>query len=131
MAAALLRELTKSAPDHIEGQLSFDEDNQLMRKIAMATDVSPLQRARMREAALALKDGRKTIPLRCAFCRSSSVRAADDPHNYEPRLGVVLTCAACGKDTRKSTAQAERVREIKAFIKEGIDLPMLKNPRWS
>jgi hypothetical protein len=97
-----------------------------MRRIAPEqAAVTPLQRTRMRAAALAIKDGTKHIPLRCVHCNSSSV--LPDPTMQIEYGEQVLDCAACGRFTRLSTASKQRQREITAYIREGIDLPKGKH----
>jgi hypothetical protein len=128
-AAALLSELSKPAPARIRGQLSldFDERHKMKTKALKPAEITPLQRARMKAAALAIKEGRKHIPLRCAFCQSTSLANDGDPFqltsDYEAVGEIILSCAACGRLTRLSTARKERKREIMAFIRAGIDLP--------
>lgn len=39
----------------------------------------------------------RTIPLRCAFCKSTQFVVPDE--DYQPKPGDMLTCANCGRES--------------------------------
>lgn len=80
-------------------------------------EASPVQRARMAEAAKALRDGRIKVPMTCATCHSASLIRDDDASGWE--------CLSCGRRTSNVLARQVRLQKMEKIIRDGIDVPGL------
>lgn len=79
-----------------------------------SVQVTPLQRARQKAAAVAVANGQKLIPIVCGSCGSPSIEQSE-------RNGC-LHCLQCSRDTPERDAHKARRVEIKRFITDGIDI---------
>jgi hypothetical protein len=101
--------------------------------------ITPIQRARMREAVRQLKEGLVKIPLACGHCNNPGVIEERQPlrvlTSYDPDAldqspydtVAVLRCLACGRMTSLATAHKLRRQKITAFIRRGVDVDV-RNP---
>lgn len=112
----------------IPGQMDLDaciadaEKEGSMRQNIPVDPESPVQKARMRAAAVALKTGKQKIALCCRHCHSESI--------YEDGIELATyICAACGRKTPIREAHNNRRRAMQAFIRQGIDLDMDRRAR--
>lgn len=116
-----------------------------LRRIAEQQEVTPLQRARMLAAAVAIKEGRVVVPIRCSHCKGTGLY--EDPMREtfgevlddETKAKVdrktlakshrLLICISCGQRTSLLTAHLQRREEISAFIRSGIDIGRSKRKK--
>jgi hypothetical protein len=87
-------------------------------------EASPVQRARMRAAAVAIQEGRIEVPLACGWCNGHSVVREQNQDTPKDPRGVHLECLSCGKATSMETARRLRRQKIAAIIRKGIDIDL-------
>ena len=83
---------------------------------------TPVQRARMRAAALAIATGSHVIHLTCSHCGASFLIPSPEERD-------VLLCQACGRRTPLDVAHDNRRKRIKEFIEVGVDVDLLGGGR--
>jgi hypothetical protein len=74
-----------------------------------------VQKARQREAARQIRDGKIVVLLTCGHCGGSSLH--DDVRTETYR------CLSCAQLTSSQTAHAIRRQRIREIIQRGVDLP--------
>lgn len=89
-----------------------------------------VQRARSLEAIRQIQRGEVTFPLCCGHCMSTSVvqerRAAREGAGVV-HYRTVLACLSCSRETTLQTAHLIRRQQMKAFIREGVDIDLTRS----
>lgn len=94
-----------------------EQTNPRRRTAEAPPELTPFQKLRRMAAIRAIADGTIDVPLRCGWCRSTSIIRAVEPITRERGY----RCLPCGRLTTDTTVHRLRQQEIRAVIVEGID----------
>lgn len=103
---------------------AFSDLRQAIQGKQARDEASPVQRARMKAAAVAVQRGDVKIPLACGWCNSHSIVQEDNTDTPKDPRGRHLECLSCGKATSIETAKRLRRQKLAAFIRKGIDIDL-------